>query len=589
MKLILAEKDAAARKIAHVLSGGRYRTVRQGKISYYVFGDTVVFPLRGHLLDVDFPPRFSSWRMEDLPLLVESPLVVKERDPARLRVLRRLMRACSEVIIATDADREGEAIGLEVVDGDKKVSRAWFSSLTPQEIRRAFSNLRSPNYALAHSAFARRDVDLLWGAVLTRALSLKTNRRGRDFLSVGRVQTPTLALVVEREREIRSFVPEKYYVVVGEAEGYRVVCDKKFKNKEEAQEIAKNKRGVVVSVEERVVEVPRPVPFDTNTFLREASRLLKISPKRALDVAEELYLRGLISYPRTDNQTYPPMDFSSILSLLEEAYPIVKNIRPPYRPSSGRKTEDHPPIHPVGYERLEGIHARVYDLVARRFIATLLPPGRVKVRRVVIEAGCGLVGEGREVVERGWTAVYPHELKTSPLPPFQRGQEVSLSLSVEERKTQPPPRYTYSTLLSKMESLGLGTKSTRAEIIDKLFKRGYLTGKKVIRPTELGEAVYDILKGIVPVIVGPGLTASLEEELERVAKGQEGREEVVARAREVLRKVVNDFLARDVGGVALGSKEEPVGKRPGAPRGAKKVKKEKGKVAKAHRGRKKKG
>lgn len=590
MKLILAEKDAAARKIAFILSGGKYRSVKDGRVSYYVFGDTVVFPLQGHLLDIDFPPQFSSWRLEDLPSLVESPLVVKERDLPRLRTLRKIMKQCDVIIIATDADREGEAIGLEVVKGAKKVMRAWFSSLTPQEIKKAFSNLRSPNYALANSAFARRDVDLLWGAVLTRALSLRTNRRGKDFLSVGRVQTPTLGLIVEREREIRSFVPETYYVVSGEAEGYRVICTEKFKERKLAENVARIKKGIVASIEEKNVEIPRPVPFDTNTFLREASRLLKISPKKALDVAEELYLQGLISYPRTDNQTYPPsLDISSVLSILEKAYPIVKNITPPYRPSSGRKTEDHPPIHPVGYKKLEGIYAKVYDLIARRFIATLLPKAKVRVKKVTIAGeGYTFVNEGREIVDPGWTVIYPHELKTSPLPPFREGQEVSLTLVVEEKKTQPPPRYTYSSLLSKMESLGLGTKSTRADIIDKLFRRGYITGKKAIRPTELGEAVYDILKNIVPVIVSPELTASLEKDLEKIANGEKKREDVVAEVRDVLRKVVNDFLTKDIGGVALGSKEESLGKRPNTSRGIKKVKKEKRKITKTYRRRKKK-
>ncbi|NPA87063.1 MAG: DNA topoisomerase I, partial [Candidatus Diapherotrites archaeon] len=327
MILILAEKTKAGRRLAEILSGGRYKTLKSGKLTYFLFSkdgkDYMVVPLRGHVIDVDFPKEYSRWSLKGLKELTEAPVVQRVTFWDVIKFLKSIRDRVEGVIVATDADREGEAIGLEVVDylfRDKPVARAWFSSLTPSEVRRAFSNLLKPRRSLAEAAFARRDVDLLWGAVLTRALSLTSGRRGKNFLSVGRVQTPTLALIVEREREIRNFVPEPYWILKVRFPSFWAEHPKKIKEERLAKEMAekvKGKKGVVKSFKKGEKKVPRPVPFDTTTFLSEASKLLGIPPKEALDIAEDLYMSGLISYPRTDNQTYPPdLPFSSILQKL---------------------------------------------------------------------------------------------------------------------------------------------------------------------------------------------------------------------------------------------------------------------------------
>ncbi|HID08699.1 TPA: DNA topoisomerase I, partial [Candidatus Micrarchaeota archaeon] len=212
MILILAEKPLAGQRIARILSGGKARKKLFKKHPYWTFKfkgeDAVLVPLKGHILDVDFPEEFSRWKEEDLEKLVDAPLKQVITEATISALLRSLAPNVDAIIIATDADREGEAIGLEaaelvIKEKGKRVPiyRARFSAITKQEILKAFENLELPDRNLAESAFARREIDLLWGAVLTRALSLLTGRRGKDFLSVGRVQSPTLALVVERERE----------------------------------------------------------------------------------------------------------------------------------------------------------------------------------------------------------------------------------------------------------------------------------------------------------------------------------------------------------------------------------------------------
>ena len=564
MILVLAEKAKAGRRIAEILSGGRFRTIKLKKHVYYTFNlngkEVVVFPLRGHVIDVDFPKEFSRWSLRSLKALTRAPIVRKVSAWDVVSTLKQLAPRVEEVIIATDADREGEAIGWEVVEyifRGKPVRRAWFSALTPREIRKAFSNLIPPKVKLAEAAFARRDVDLLWGAVLTRALSLTSGRRGKSFLSVGRVQTPTLALVVEREREIRNFKPQTYYTLKGtfcEREPFVAVHPRKVFDKREVEEllgkVKSSTHGRVTSFRKEVKKVYRPVPLDTTTFLSEANKILGIPPKEALDIAEDLYTSGLISYPRTDNQTYPPdLPFSSILSKLRripQYRPFVEKITPPYSPSRGKKTEDHPPIHPVDVPSspLPEKHAKVYDLIVRRFLATLMEDGLVEVKKARIDvAGVPFEGEGRRVVKKGWMEVYPVRVDEKPLPDLEEGETVRvLGVKLEKGKTKPPSRYSPGELVKKMESLGLGTKATRAEIVAKLYRRGYITGRKRVRPTPLGELVYDLLKEFAPAIVTPELTSRLEQHMEEIAQGRKGRAEVVEESRNILESLADLFI-----------------------------------------------
>ncbi len=563
MILILAEKPKAGRRIAEILSGGRFRTERVGRSVMYIFNlggrEYVVVPLRGHVIDVDFPKEFSRWSLKRLRELVRAPIMRKVTAWRTVELLRSLKDRVEAVIVATDADREGEAIGWEVVEylfRDKPVMRAWFSALTPSEVKRAFRNLMPPKTRLAEAAFTRREVDLLWGAVLTRALSLTSGRRGKEFLSVGRVQTPTLALVVEREREIREFRPKTYYIVsalFGADAPFWGTHPEKFFEKKRAEEIVervRGKEGRVTEFAKRTVKVPRPAPFDTTTFLSEASRVLGLPPKKALDIAEDLYMSGLISYPRTDNQTYPKdLDFAGILrrlATIRRYERFISEIRPPYRPSRGRKTEDHPPIHPVDVPRetLPPEHARVYDLVVRRFLATLLPEAELMEKWAKIDVdGTVFVAEGKTVLREGWMAVYPVRVEERELPDLREGELLPvLDVKLEKRKTKPPSRYSPGELVKKMESLGLGTKSTRAEIIAKLHRRGYITGKKRIRPTPLGELVYDLLREIAPETLSPAITSRLEEEMERVERGEKERTDVVNASRDILSNLVDVFL-----------------------------------------------
>ncbi|HEC88887.1 MAG TPA: DNA topoisomerase I, partial [Thermoplasmata archaeon] len=528
-RLVICEKNISARRIAHILSNGK---ARQGKIYgiyYYHFDGYIIVGLRGHIKKLDFPKEYSKWNEISPWELIKVEPVKKIVEKNIANAIRYLSKNVDEVIIATDYDREGELIGVEIIDllpKNIKIKRAKFSAITPNEIKKAFENLDKIDFNLAKSAEARQYIDLIWGASLTRFISLASDQLGKDFLSVGRVQSPTLALIVEREKQIKDFIPKNFWKIKVRMEKDGIQFDaeypKKIFDEEKAKEIyekvKKENAGKVIFYEKKIKQDVPPPPFDTTSFLKEASAFA--SSSRAMKVAEELYMNGLISYPRTDNTVYPSLPFNSILKKLEKIYPqevreVFKMLRS--KPVAGKKfSKDHPPIHPVGVAKLDGLHAKIFDLVARRFMATLSKNDVIDVRKAEIEiSGEKFVADGVLIVEKNWRKVYPVRLKEKNLPELIEGEEVRI-LEVKKRKdkTNPPKRYTEGSLIVEMEKMGLGTKSTRHEIISKLYERNYIMGKKIV-PTPTAFAVVEALKKGAEMITKPDMTSHLEEEMNK--------------------------------------------------------------------------
>ncbi len=346
--------------------------------------------LKGHVLNPSFPDGYSNWQKTDLHELIDAKLIKEPTDKNVLRALRKVAKDATDVVIATDFDREGELIGLEALSevldvnpalkaqaDNGAIKRARYSALTKDEIERAFADLDELSYDLAHAGEARQDIDLIWGATLTRAVSLATRRFGSNFLSVGRVQSPTLGLIVERELERRAHKPEPYWEVLARFqhpedafEAHHTV-DKFWKREEADAAVAGTKSpGVVSEIGSKKVNRRPPVPFNTTSFAAEASSRLGITPSRAMRVAEDLYMDGFISYPRTDNTVYPSSlpTRELVASLVripefEAAAPLLDG---ELKPTRGKKeTTDHPPIYPaqaVHPGGLDGQHQRVYEL-----------------------------------------------------------------------------------------------------------------------------------------------------------------------------------------------------------------------------------
>jgi DNA topoisomerase-1 len=564
VRLIIAEKALAARRIADILGDRVPTQIKVGSLTVFDIGDdTLVVPLRGHILDVDYPREYNNWRSVNLHQLVDAPLKYVSSAEDITNALEKLAAKTDRVTIATDFDTEGESIGREaltVLNKSVKVDRARFSALTPEEVKAAFKTLTALDYNLADSADARREVDLVWGAVLTRFVSLASGRLGREFLSVGRVQTPTLALIVDREKERRAFKAEKYWLInalfyhVKEFEGSHK--QGAFKERPDAvfEKVKDAKEGRVTLVEKKKKNLAPPTPFNTTEFLRSAS-VLGVSPSRAMSIAESLYQAGYISYPRTDNTVYPEsIKIRDIVKKLAE-HPEFKEhaskvlAQKSIVPTEGKKkTTDHPPIYPVelaAKAALDSFSWRVYELVVRRFLATLAPSCELDTVHVEIDVkGEPFVSNGQTIAIAGWKEFYPYsKTQEVDLPPLEKGDQVDVkSMNVEEKETQPPKLYSPSSLIKRMEELSLGTKATRPEIIQKLMNRQYITGSKSYEPTEVAFAVIDALEKFAPDIASPVMTSKLEGEMEEIGGGKKTKAGVVEESRRMLDRVLKEMV-----------------------------------------------
>jgi DNA topoisomerase-1 len=565
MKLVICEKNISARRIAYILSNGKSKSTRVGKIPVYDFlkdGETwKIIGLKGHIINLDFPAGYNKWNKVTPADLIDVEPVKKVSEKGISAALKSLVDKNPYLIVATDFDREGELIGVEVIDLLKEfnkdinqVKRAKFSAITNYEIKNAFDKLTEVDYNLSSAGETRQVIDLVWGAVLTRFISLTAHRFGRDFLSIGRVQSPTLALIVEREKEIKNFVPKPFWKIIAtlkKKESFVAVhVEGQFWDENKVNEIfdkVKNsKTAIVKKAEKKLMKEFPPSPFSTTTFLEAASHL-GVSASKAMSIAEELYMSGLISYPRTDNTVYPhSLNIKGILEKLKnstfskEAQEVINNGRG--RPTRGKKeTTDHPPIHPVGVpsgKKLIGDFARIYELIVRRFLATLAKDAiSENVDALFDISGEDFKAEGYRLIEPNWRSIYTYfKEKRKILPELVKGEKIDVTkLDLKKDMTKPPARYTQGSLIAKMEKLSLGTKSTRHEIISKLFSRRYIT-LSPLAPTPTAIAVIEALGNYE--VVKPRMTATLESDMDSISEGKKTLKETVTESRNMLSKVM---------------------------------------------------
>lgn len=571
MDLIISEKAIAGKRIASILSKNNFTTIVENGVNCFSFvvdgKDTLVIPLRGHINTVDFVGDNNYWNIYTLDLLADKELTYLQVEKNIISSLKKKRTNLSNIIVATDADREGEAIGVEaynyVIEQNKntKLHRAYFSALTEKEIFDSFKNLRKVDFNYADSVFARQEVDLLWGAILTRYLSVVSNRKGKLFISAGRVQTPLLNFIVERELERQKFVPEKYIEIIANFEKTKIKFsgthkDGKFfdveKGKKIFESIKNEKTGVVKAVSKKEKTLSKPEPFNTTSFLRAASSVFGISTNQAMNIAESLYQQGFISYPRTDNTVYPAsINLKEIVEIVlqdKDYEQIAKEIlSKPLHPSRGEKeTTDHPPIYPVGYSnKLAGGEKKIYDLIVRRFLATLYKDAKTENLSAIIDIKKEpFIVNGQTIIEPGWKKVYHFsKLNETILPELKNGDIVDIIDIIQDNKeTTPPSHYTEAGLIKLMEEQNLGTKSTRPVIIKKLRDRGYIQGTKSISATNIAIAVCSVLNKHCELITQPKLTANIEEEMEMVAAGKKKKPEIVDETRGILKDIIKILI-----------------------------------------------
>ncbi len=584
--LIITEKPDAAQRIASALDlKGKAKKMEDNGVPYYVAErdkPIIVVPAIGHLYTVaeersgrNYYPVFSfKW----------VPRYMAERGAKQIRVwletISKLAENADTYIDACDYDIEGSIIGyciLKYACGDKDdiAKRMKYSTLTKGELEKAYAELLPKlDFALIEAGRTRHEVDWLYGVNLSRALTIAAKDWSGKYatLSTGRVQGPTLRFLVAREKSIRSFVPTPYWEIKAEIEIEGKVFEAKYEKdvietKKEAEAIidaCKGKDGIVESIDFKQFQQMPPTPFDIGALQSEAYSLFGYTPRRTLDIAQRLYLEALISYPRTSSQKLPPaINYEEILKNLSRVSEYKKLTaellaKKELKPNEGKKEDPaHPAIYPTGNlpERvLEEPERRIWDLVVRRFMAVFGEPAiRQSVKVCINVNGQKFFSRGRQTLKEGWLRFYGPYVRAEEvlLPQIEKEQKLKVKrVILEDKFTKPPPRYNPGSLLKKMEEVGIGTKATRADIIQTLYDRKYVRDERIV-VTDLGFEVLEVLKNHCPTIVSIELTKKLEERMDKIQTNMEKRENVLLDAIEILKPVVEE----------LKDKEKPIGEK----------------------------
>jgi len=591
--LIIAEKPSVANDIAKTLGGFTKHD------EYFESDEYILSSAVGHLLEIAVPEEYDvkrgKWSFQHLPVIPPyfalNPIAKTE---SRLKVLNKLIKRkdVSTLINACDAGREGELIFRLIAQNAKAkqpVKRLWLQSMTPTAIREGFRQLRSDEEMrpLADAARCRSEADWLIGINGTRAMTAFNSKEGGFYLTtVGRVQTPTLSIVVEREEKIKKFVPRDYWEVRAE-----FVCaagvyegrwlDQKFKKDENDPEkraerlwsraaaesivaACRGKQGVVTE-ESKPTTSMAPALFDLTSLQREANGRFGFSAKNTLGLAQALYEKHkVLTYPRTDSRHLPEDYIATVKSTMESlaennnyhqfAKQITKNgwVKPNKRIFDNTKISDHFAIIPTGVapKNLSEPEQKLYDLVTRRFMAVFFPPAEFLVTTRFTEvSGHQFKTEGKVMTNPGWLAIYGKDTTGddkdgATLVPVQKGEKVLADkVTPNGLVTKPPARYTEATLLSAMEGAGklvdsdelrdamagkgLGTPATRAAIIEGLLTEKYLVreGRELI-PTAKASQLMTLLRGLgVNELTAPELTGEWEYKLSQMEKGKISRDE----------------------------------------------------------------
>ncbi len=586
---ILCEKPKVCFKIAKALSKSTKKVVfeKKRKIEVYryemnVNGERIaVVPAVGHVFSLretnksfDYPVFNIKW---DFIYKVDKN--AKHVEPY-IKQLQAVLNKSKKVFVACDYDVEGQTIAYNILrficgltdEQIAKIPRMKFSSLTDTELKASFNNPIQFEVNMALAGETRAIMDWWWGINASRALMNALKRKNSVFrvLSIGRVQGPTLNLIYDREREIESFVPKKFWSVkiifgVNGLEIETIYFENRIWVKDKALEIVgscEGKKGIVKNVKERDSILSPPVPFNLSDLLVEAHSKLNFNPMYTQQLAQNLYENGLISYPRTNSQKLPAsMDYREILERIskqEEFKSLALKLlaKDKLIPVEGKKTDPaHPCIYPTGEKpvNLSVQEKKLYNLIVHRFLALFAGNAVVKHKIITVEVkGQLFKASGVQIKKLGWIEFYPYyKQKEKMLPELRPGQELeNIETKLLEGETNPPPRYSPAKLIKELEKNNLGTKATRAPIIDKLYQRKYIKGKKSIVIEDLGKAVIEVLRKYCPEIVSVELTRYFEDKLERIiSEGEKLKISVLKDAK----KKIQDIMMK------LKEKEDEIG------------------------------
>lgn len=574
--MLISEKPDAAAKIAGALSEDGAVEKEFNGVPYYEFerdgNELLVVPALGHLFTLKNKEPIRDYPMYDIDWVpkYEANNTSGDSEPF-VEAIKDLSEDVDEYINATDYDQEGAVIGYTILkylcdDGAvDNAKRMKFSTLTAQELENSYQDLvPSMDRGLINSGVTRHMLDWYWGMNLSKALTSAVESAHDRFvkLSVGRVQTPTLKTLLEREQEIEEFDPDPYWVIelLFEFDDQEVKAkyeEKKIFDEEKAEEIKDKcggKEALVENVKTRKYTNSPPNPFNLSSLQSEAHNQFGYSPARTQQLAQSLYNDALISYPRTGSQKLPEsIGYEEIIEKIGEIRGYKGRVRDLLKeqseltPNEGKPDDPaHPAIYPTGVEPedLEGPRRKVYDLIVKRFLATFADEAlkqSVRVDLNIEEESFFL--RGRKVLEEGWLRYYaPYGTSDEViLPDMEEGQSLDVKeFLYQEKETKPPARYNRSSTVKEMEEKNLGTKATRAGIVENLFDRNYIDGQR-IKVTAIGRQLIESLEEYCPEIVSEEMTAYFEEEMEKIREGDRSKEEILEEAKRKLGEILEEF------------------------------------------------
>ncbi len=576
-ELIITEKPSSAEKVAFALADTKPAKKKNKQCSYYELKhnnkNIIVTSAVGHLYGLaeknkdgwGYPVFEVAWT----PTYLTSKESTYVKD--YIDTISMLAAKADDFTIACDYDIEGEVIGLNVIRfacKKKDSNRMKFSTLTKGDLVEAYENKsKHLDWGQANAGETRHKLDWFYGINLSRALTSSVKAAGSfKVMSIGRVQGPALHMLVEKEKEVQAFKPEPFWRLSfqGKYKSSPLEAwhkeDKIFdeaKVKKILAKIKNEKEALIQDVNKAIRNQSPPTPFNLTDLQSESYALFKITPKETLAIAQSLYLAGVTSYPRTSSQQLDPkLGFKKILSDLAKqshyqhlAQELLKEKE--LKPNNGNKTDPaHPAIYPTGHVpgNLKPRDQRVYDLIVKRFMATFAKPAVRETMTVTFDVkGEQFITKGTRTLEENWHKFYKPYLKVEDitLPEMKKDEKAHIiKIEKHDEETQPPARYNQSSIIKELEKRNLGTKATRAEILDTLFRRGYAEGVK-ITVTQLGMETDKILEKYAPTIVDEKLTADFEEDMEKIREGKQKPEAVLEKAKKFLTHLLTDFKKKE--------------------------------------------
>ncbi|MGV3504349.1 MAG: DNA topoisomerase 3 [Adhaeribacter sp.] len=592
MKVCIAEKPSVAREIAQVIGA------KSKKDGYFEGNGYQVTWTFGHFCTLrepeDYRPEWKRWSLQQLPMVPEQFGIKLMQDKGvqkQFKIIKQLLDGATEVINCGDAGQEGEVIQRWVLTEAryrKSFKRLWISSLTEEAIRQGFAALREGHEfdSLYQAGKSRAIGDWLLGLNATRLFTLKY-AQGRQLLSLGRVQTPTLAMIVNRYHEIRNFRPEPYWELKTlYREAVFSSLNGKFTDQEKARKILEAIQGQLLTITD--IEIKKggespPRLFDLTSLQVECNNRLSLSADETLKTVQSLYEKKVVTYPRVDTTFLPDDMYPKIGGILQNLHaytaltqPLLgQKIRKTNKVFNNNKVTDHHAIIPTGGSAaLGGAEARVFDIIAKRFIAAFYPDCIVSNTTVSADvAGHAFRAKGRQILEPGWRVVFEKEAKEAApreegegeekednaiLPLFEKGEQGPHEPRLDQKMTSPPKDYTEATLLRAMETAGkqiddeelkealkengIGRPSTRAAIIETLFRRQYIRKeKKKILPTQMGVDLIGLIQN--PTLKSPEMTGQWEKKLRQIEAGSFTSEAFLQELRQLVNEMVQEVKA----------------------------------------------